>query len=90
MAEASTVQSEPRELVKSALEYIARSLVAHPDEVRVDTVDGNRTIVLQLHVHPEDMGRVIGKQGRTARAIRQVVKAAATKAAVSAIVEIVE
>ena len=90
MAEAPAVQEEPRELVKSALTYIARSLVAHPDEVRVEMVDGSRTIVLQLRVHPEDMGRVIGKQGRTARAIRQVMKAAATKAGVNAIVEIVE
>jgi predicted RNA-binding protein YlqC (UPF0109 family) len=90
MAEASSDETEPRELVKSALEYLARSLVSHPDEVRVESVDGSRSIILQLRVHSEDMGRVIGKQGRTARAIRQVMKAAATKAGVNAIVEIVE
>jgi hypothetical protein len=90
MAEVQAVQEDGRALVKATLEYLARSLVEHPDEVRVESVDGSRSIILQLRVHSDDMGRVIGKQGRTARAIRQVMKAAATKAGVNAIVEIVE
>lgn len=90
MAEAPPVQEDGRGLVRATLEYLARSLVEHADEVHVESVEGSRSIILQLRVHPDDMGRVIGKQGRTARAIRQVMKAAATKAGVNAIVEIVE
>jgi uncharacterized protein len=74
------------------VEYIARMLVDHPDDVQVDEVEGVRTTatILELRVHPEDLGKVIGKQGRTARAIRTVVSAAATKAGKRAMVEIVE
>jgi uncharacterized protein len=61
------------------LEYIARSLVDHPDDVSVTPVDDDGELVLELRVHPEDMGKVIGKRGRTAKAIRTMVKAAATR-----------
>lgn len=73
------------------LTYIAKSLVDHPDDVsvrQVDEEDGD--VVLELRVHPDDMGKVIGKRGRTAKAIRTMVKAAATREGTSATVEIVE
>ena len=76
--------------MKELLEYIARELVENPDAVEVNEVHDDRGILLQLTVDPEDMGKVIGKGGRTARAIRQVVKAAATREGVRAAVEIVD
>jgi predicted RNA-binding protein YlqC (UPF0109 family) len=73
------------------LTYIARSLVDHPDEVVVTEVEEeDGELVLELRVHPDDMGKVIGKRGRTAKAIRTMVKAAATRDGTSATVEIVE
>lgn len=74
------------ELVK----YVAESLVDNPSEVKVKQVDGEKTIVLELSVAREDMGKVIGKQGRIAKAIRSVVKAASTKSRKKYVVEIVE
>jgi hypothetical protein len=76
--------------VKELLEFIARELVENPDAVEVNEVRDDRGILLQLTVDPEDMGKVIGKGGRTARAIRQVVKAAAIREGVRAAVEIVD
>jgi predicted RNA-binding protein YlqC (UPF0109 family) len=73
------------------LTYIAKSLVDNPDEVVVTEVEEeDGEIVLELRVHPDDMGKVIGKRGRTAKAIRTMVKAAATREGTSATVEIVE
>lgn len=72
------------------LEYIAKSLVDHPDDVSISEVEEDGETVLELRVHPEDMGKVIGKRGRTAKAIRTMVKAAATREGTSASVEIVE
>ncbi|MBQ0078745.1 MAG: KH domain-containing protein [Eubacterium sp.] len=69
---------------------IAKSLVEHPDAVQVTESLSNGTTVIQLKVAPEDMGKVIGKQGRIAKAIRTVVKAAATKANAKVVVEIVQ
>lgn len=73
------------------LDYLARSLVDNPDEVAVRTT-GEREgeTVLELRVHHDDMGKVIGKRGRTAKALRTMVKAAATREGGSAVVEIVE
>ena len=76
--------------MKELLEYIARELVENPDAVEVNEVHDDRGILLQLTVDPEDMGKVIGKGGRTARAIRQVVKAAAIREGVHSAVEIVD
>lgn len=76
--------------MKELLEFIARELVENPDAVEVNEVHDDRGILLQLTVDPEDMGKVIGKGGRTARAIRQVVKAAAIREGVRAAVEIVD
>lgn len=78
-------------MTEDVLAFIARKLVDHPDDVRVTAVDGDRVeTVLELRVNPEDMGKVIGKRGRTAKAIRTVVKAAATREGSSATVEIVD
>jgi len=74
---------------KEVLEYIARNLVDEPDAVQVTQVDGEGLITLRLAVASEDMGKVIGRGGRTARAIRDVMRAAGTKAGISLVVEIV-
>ena len=76
--------------MKDILEYIAKQLVEHPDAVEVTQTERERSVQLQLRVDPEDMGKVIGKQGRTARALRTVMKAAGTRADVNTMVEIVE
>jgi predicted RNA-binding protein YlqC (UPF0109 family) len=71
--------------------YLAKALVDHPDDVEVTTVEeDDGELVLELRVHPDDMGKVIGKRGRTAKAIRTMVKAAATREGTSASVDIVE
>jgi len=72
------------------VEAIAKSLVDHPEAVEVRQVEGRTTSVIELRVAPEDMGKVIGKQGRIARAIRVVVKAAANKSNTKVAVEIVQ
>jgi len=76
--------------VKELLEYLARALVDKPDAVRVEVIEGEKSIILQLHVDPEDVGKVIGKQGRIAKAIRTVVRASAVKEGMKAIVEIID
>ncbi len=69
---------------------IAKSLVEHPDAVEVTESQSEDTMVIQLKVAEDDMGMVIGKQGRIAKAIRTVVKAAATKAGKKVVVEIIQ
>ena len=75
---------------EDVLTYLAKSLVDNPDDVSVTPVEDDGETVLELRVHPDDMGKVIGKRGRTAKAIRTMVKAAATREGASATVEIVE
>ena len=65
--------------MKELVAAIARALVDHPDEVQVRAVDGEQVTVLELRVHPEDVGKVIGRQGRTAKAIRTLLGAAGMK-----------
>lgn len=72
------------------VETIAKSLVDHPDAVFVTETEEKQGITIQLKVAPEDMGKVIGKQGRIAKAIRSVVKAAASREEKKVIVEIVQ
>lgn len=74
--------------MKELVEIIAKSLVDHPDDVVVTEVEDDGTITLELTVAPEDMGKVIGKQGRIAKSIRTVVKAAASKGDKKVIVDI--
>ena len=65
--------------MKELVEVIARNLVDNPDEVVVTEKSEGKNVVIELHVAPSDMGKVIGKQGRIAKAIRSVVKAASSK-----------
>ena len=76
--------------MKEVLEIIAKALVESPEEVSVNEVEGEQSVILELHVAPNDMGKVIGKQGRIAKAIRTVVKAAASREAKHVTVEIVQ
>jgi uncharacterized protein len=76
--------------VKDVLEYVARAIVDDPDAVGVTEVEGERSVILQLRVAPDDMGKVIGKRGRTVRAIRSVLRAAGSREGVTPLVEIVE
>ncbi|MDX1777318.1 MAG: KH domain-containing protein [Thermodesulfobacteriota bacterium] len=76
--------------MKELIEYIAKSLVDHPDSVKVTEVEGERTSVIELSVVKEDLGKVIGKQGKTARAMRTILSAASTKEKKRTILEIIE
>ena len=75
--------------MKDLVEVIAKALVDNPDEVVVTEKKDGRNIMIELHVAPSDMGKVIGKQGRIAKAIRAVVKAASTRENIKVEVEIV-
>jgi len=76
--------------MKELLETLAKSLVDYPDEVSVTEVEGERATVLELRVADDDMGKVIGKQGRIAKAIRVIVKASAVREDKKYVVEIVQ
>jgi len=65
--------------VKQLVETVCKSLVDNPEEVKVTQIDGEQTTILELRVHQSDLGKVIGKQGRTARAIRTILAAAGMK-----------
>jgi len=65
--------------MKELIEAIAKALVDNPDQVSVQPVEGEQVTVLELRVHPTDLGKVIGKQGRTARSIRTILNAAGMK-----------
>ena len=75
--------------MKELIQVIAMALVDHPEEVVVTETETEKTIVVELRVAPDDMGKVIGKQGRIAKSIRTLVKAAATKDDKKVVVEIV-
>jgi predicted RNA-binding protein YlqC (UPF0109 family) len=76
--------------MKELIEYIAKVLVDNPDEVRVTELEGKQTSVIELRVAKEDLGKVIGKQGRTARAMRTILGAASTKLKKRSVLEILE
>ena len=76
--------------MKELLTYVAQNLVEHPEQVSVTEAEGDGETVLELRVAPEDMGKVIGKQGRIAKAIRTVVKAAASRENKKVAVEILQ
>jgi len=76
--------------MKGLVEIIARALVDQPDEVSVNEVDGESVTVLELRVAQQDLGKVIGKQGRTARAIRTILSAAGMKLRKRFVLEILE
>ena len=75
--------------MKGLLEYLARQLVDCPDQVEVRELQGERSTILELRVAPEDMGKVIGRQGKTAQAIRTLVKAAGAREGKRVMVEII-
>jgi uncharacterized protein len=77
-------------MLKELIEYIAKLLVDNPDQVSVTEIEGEQTSVIELKVAKEDLGKVIGKQGRTARAMRTILGAASTKARKRAVLEIIE
>lgn len=76
--------------MKDLILMIAKSLVDKPDEVDLREVEGEKTTVLELRVAKEDLGKVIGKQGKTARAMRTILNATATKLKKRAVLEIIE
>jgi predicted RNA-binding protein YlqC (UPF0109 family) len=77
-------------MMKELIKYIAQSLVDSPDSVEVSEVLGEQTSVIELRVAKEDLGKVIGKQGRTAKAMRTILSAASTKLRKRAVLEIIE
>lgn len=76
--------------MKELVDFIARALVDYPDLVSVEEIEGNQTSVIELRVSKEDLGKVIGKQGRTARALRTILSAASNKLKKRAVLEIIE
>jgi predicted RNA-binding protein YlqC (UPF0109 family) len=75
---------------RAVLEYVAGWLVDHPDEVEVSEAEGERGTVLEISVNPEDVGKIIGKQGRIIRALRTVARAAAQREGANVSVEVVD
>ena len=76
--------------MKELIELVAKKLVDHPEDVQVRVIEGDEGQCFELRVHPDDMGKVIGKSGRTAKAIRTLLNSAASKANVRALLQIVE
>uniref|UniRef100_A0A7V3YFB9 RNA-binding protein KhpA n=1 Tax=Candidatus Caldatribacterium californiense TaxID=1454726 RepID=A0A7V3YFB9_9BACT len=76
--------------MKELLEFLVRSLVDEPEKVSVAEVKGEKSVVYEVRVAPSDTGKIIGKQGRVARALRTIVKAASAKRGTKAVVEILE
>jgi uncharacterized protein len=76
--------------MKELLEMVTKALVDHPEEVEVRSVEGQQIVVLELYVHPEDLGKVIGRHGRTAEALRTIFGAAGMKLHKHVRVEIIE
>jgi predicted RNA-binding protein YlqC (UPF0109 family) len=80
----------PSDELKELIEYIAKALVDLPDQVLVRLLEGEQTTVIELKVAKEDLGKMIGKQGRTARAIRTILNGASTKLKKRTVLEILE
>ena len=76
--------------MQELLTFVAQSLVEHPEQVSVTETEGPEAVILELHVAEDDMGKVIGKQGRIAKAIRSVVKAAASRSDKKVVVDIID
>jgi predicted RNA-binding protein YlqC (UPF0109 family) len=77
-------------VLRELIEYIAKALVDNPEQVKVSEIEGEKTSVIELAVAKDDLGKVIGKQGRTARAMRTILSAASTKVKKRAVLEIIE
>jgi len=76
--------------MKDLIEYIVKALVDNPDKVQIKEIAGEKSIIYELHVGEGDLGKVIGKEGRTAKAIRTIVTAAAMKQGKRTVLEIIE
>lgn len=76
--------------LKTLIEFVSKALVDMPDQVHVNEIEGEQTTVLELKVDKSDLGKVIGKQGRTARALRTILNAASTKLRKRSVLEIIE
>ncbi len=76
--------------LKDLIEFVSKSLVDLPSDVEVNEIEGEQTTVIELKVDKSDLGKVIGKQGRTARALRTILNAASTKLKKRAVLEIIE
>lgn len=76
--------------MKDLIEHIVRCLVEHPQDIRVSEVDGEQTIIFELRCHPQDLGKVIGKSGKTVGAIRTIISTIAARENRRALLEVVE
>ncbi|MBI5582617.1 MAG: KH domain-containing protein [Deltaproteobacteria bacterium] len=76
--------------MKELVLYIAKALVDHPEQVEVNEIEGEQTSVIELKVAKDDLGKIIGKQGRTARAMRTILSASSTKIKKRSVLEIIE
>ena len=76
--------------MKELIEYVVKTLVDHPEEIRISEIEGERTIVFELRCHPEDVGKVIGKSGKTVGAIRTLLSTVAARQNRRAMLEVVE
>ncbi len=76
--------------MEKLVKYIAEALVDHPEQVQVKSIEGDNSIIIELKVAPDDVGKVIGKGGQTAKAIRKILSAAATKLKKKSLLQILE
>ena len=76
--------------MKELIEYVVKTLIDHPDDLRITEIEGERTIVFELRCHPEDVGKVIGKSGKTVGAIRVLLSTVAARQNRRAMLEVVE
>jgi len=76
--------------MKELIEYVVKTLIDHPDDLRITEIEGERTIVFELRCHPEDVGKVIGKSGKTVGAIRTLLSTVAARQNRRAMLEVVE
>lgn len=76
--------------MKELIEYVVKALVDHPDDLRIAEIEGERTIVYELRCHPDDVGKVIGKSGKTVGAIRTLLSTVAARQNKRAMLEVVE
>ena len=76
--------------MQELIEYVVKTLVDHPEDIRISAIEGERTIVFELRCHPEDVGKVIGKSGKTVGAIRTLLSTVAARQNRRAMLEVVE
>ena len=76
--------------MKELIEYVVKTLIDHPEDLRIAEIEGERTIVYELRCHPEDVGKVIGKSGKTVGAIRTLLSTVAARQTKRAMLEVVE